>query len=254
MCTPSVTVSSLTFLLWDYFVTLPDEVEFFWTGKWSYLRVLFFVNRYQVISWQIFHTIGIFMVARPGLEQVGRAWVHNMLTISAFTMTTSVQLILSFRVYRLYNRTKWIIGFFTVLLLAAITAQLYVVIKLSPEVTSIMLPFLHITCQPTLGAVSHLYLGPITAICFDIPAFLLVLLRGITHFRVQKAAGFRGSSLVRLLVWDSVLYFLMIVVVYTIIIISYVKFPDIESFMTFGYGFSVISIAASQMLINLRKH
>lgn len=76
-------------------------------------------------------------------------------------MTTSVQLILSFRVYGLYNRAKWIIGFFTVLLLAAITAQLYVVIKLSPEVTPIVIPFLHIiACQPTTGAVSHLYLGP----------------------------------------------------------------------------------------------
>ncbi|KDQ31868.1 hypothetical protein PLEOSDRAFT_1100394 [Pleurotus ostreatus PC15] len=170
-------------------------------------------------------------------------------------MTTSVQLILSFRVYGLYNRAKWIIGFFAVLLLAAITAQLYVVIKLSPEVTPISLPFLRIiACQPTPGAVSHLYLGPITAMSFDIPAFLLVLLRGITHLRAQKAVGFRGSSLIRLLVRDSILYFLMIVIVYTIIIISYVTFPDIESFMTFGYGFSVISIAASRMLINLRKH
>lgn len=49
----------------------------------------------------------------------------------------------------------------------------------------------------------------ITAISFDIPAFLLVLLRGITHLRVQKAVGFRGSSLIRLLVRDSILYFLM---------------------------------------------
>ncbi len=75
-------------------------------------------------------------------------------------MTTSVQLILFLRVYGIYNRAKWIVGFFTVLLLAAMIAQLYIVIKLSPEVTPIPLPFLHIVaCQPTPGAVTHLYLG-----------------------------------------------------------------------------------------------
>ncbi|KAG9221696.1 hypothetical protein CCMSSC00406_0005609 [Pleurotus cornucopiae] len=184
-----------------------------------------------------------------------RAWVHNMLTISAFTMTTSVQLILAFRVYGLYNRAKWVIGFFAVLLLAAIATQLYIVIKLSPKGTPMALPFLHIiACQPTPGAVSHLYLGPITTICPDIAAFLLVSLRGMSHLRVQKAAGFRGSTLIRLLVRDSILYFFMIMMVYTVIIISYVKFSVIESFITFGYGFSVMSIAASRMLINLRKH
>ncbi|KDQ31869.1 hypothetical protein PLEOSDRAFT_1100395 [Pleurotus ostreatus PC15] len=170
-------------------------------------------------------------------------------------MTTSVQLILAFRVYGLYNRAKWIIGFFAVLLLAAIAVQLYIVIKLSPKGTPISLPFLRIiACQPTPGAVSHLYLGPITTICPDIAAFLLVFLRGMSHLRVQKAVGFGGSTLIRLLMRDSILYFMMIMMVYTVIIISYVKFSVIESFITFGYGFSVISIAASRMLINLRKH
>ncbi|KAF4583437.1 hypothetical protein EYR38_002188 [Pleurotus pulmonarius] len=134
-------------------------------------------------------------------------------------------------------------------------AQLYIVVKLSPEVTPIVLPFLHIVaCQPTPGAVTHLYLGSVTTILPDIAAFLLVLLRGITRLRVQKTVGLGGSSLVRLLMRDSILYFLTIVMVYTVIIISFVKFSVTESFMTFGYGFSVISIAASRMLINLRKH
>ncbi|KAF4564720.1 hypothetical protein EYR36_002659 [Pleurotus pulmonarius] len=274
-------VSSLTFLLWDYIITLPDEIELFWTGRWSYPRVLFFVNRYQVIGWQIFHTIGGLNAESSALltdltnqarmsassscklrhlirDSKLRSAVYSSSlcrTTQAFTMTTSVQLILSLRVYGVYNRATWIIRFFTVLLLAAMVAQLYIVVKLSPEVTPIVLPFLHIVaCQPTPGAVTHLYLGSVTTILPDIAAFLLVLLRGITRLRVQKTVGLGGSSLVRLLMRDSILYFLTIVMVYTVIIISFVKFSVTESFMAFGYGFSVISIAASRMLINLRKH
>ncbi|KAL4264456.1 hypothetical protein AB1N83_003528 [Pleurotus pulmonarius] len=54
--TQYVHISSVTFLLWDYIVTLPDEVALFWNGKWSYARALFFVNRYQAIGWQVVHT------------------------------------------------------------------------------------------------------------------------------------------------------------------------------------------------------
>ncbi|KAF8590242.1 hypothetical protein K439DRAFT_212101 [Ramaria rubella] len=45
--------SSMGFILWDYILTLPFEVELFWTGKWSYPRLLFFLNRYLVIFWQV---------------------------------------------------------------------------------------------------------------------------------------------------------------------------------------------------------
>ncbi|KAF4586878.1 hypothetical protein EYR40_010895 [Pleurotus pulmonarius] len=125
-------------------------------------------------------------------------------------MIIPVQLILSLRVYGLYNRAKWIAGFLAVLILASSAAELYVVIKLSPEMTRIALPFSDIiACEPTPGAVSHLYLGLIPAIAFDTPAFLLVLLRGVSHLRTQKNVGFRGSNLVRLLMRDSILYFLL---------------------------------------------
>ncbi|KAL4264477.1 hypothetical protein AB1N83_003537 [Pleurotus pulmonarius] len=75
-------LSSLTFLLWDYIITLPDEIELFWTGRWSYPRVLFFVNRYQVIGWQIFHTIAVFMVTRPGFEQLCVAHHNGTLLVN----------------------------------------------------------------------------------------------------------------------------------------------------------------------------
>ncbi|KAL4264473.1 hypothetical protein AB1N83_003532 [Pleurotus pulmonarius] len=275
--TQYVHISSLTFLLWDYVATFPDEVLLFWTGKWSYPRVLFFLNRYQVIVWQLFHTVGVFMSSRPQKLYVttlrlvisqlikhvslarlassqGQVWVHNLITFSALAMIIPVQLILSLRVYGLYNRAKWIAGFLAVLILASSAAELYVVIKLSPEMTRIALPFSDIiACEPTPGAVSHLYLGLIPAIAFDTPAFLLVLLRGVSHLRTQKNVGFRGSNLVRLLMRDSILYFLVILVVYIALAVSWIKLPGVEAFITFGYGFSIVSVTASRMLINLKK-
>ncbi|KAL4264479.1 hypothetical protein AB1N83_003534 [Pleurotus pulmonarius] len=252
--TQCVHFSSLTFLLWDYIVTFTDEVELFWTGKWSYPRVLFFVNRYQAIGWQMVHTVGVLTVTKPGFERVGHVWMHNMIIISAVSGIIPIQLILSFRVYGLYNRAKWIIGFFAVAILATTAAQLYLVIKFSPAVTQISIPFLKISaCQPTPGTTSHLFIAPIPALVFDVPAFLLVLLRGVSHLRAQRNIGFRGAALIRLLVRDSIQYFLIIVVAYSGSIIAFIKLPDIETFATFTYTASIISVSGSRMLINLRK-
>ncbi|KAJ8693583.1 hypothetical protein PTI98_008564 [Pleurotus ostreatus] len=169
-------------------------------------------------------------------------------------MIIPIQLILFLRVYGLYNNAKWIVGFLAVLFLASMAGELYVVIKLSPGMTRIVLPFSNIVlCQPNSGAVSYLYLGLIPAIAFDIPVFLLVLLRGISHLGTQKNADFKGSNIVRLLTRDSTLYFLVILVVYIGLAISWIKLPGVEAFITFGYGFSIVSVTASRMLINLKK-
>ncbi|KAF9495020.1 hypothetical protein BDN71DRAFT_1448150 [Pleurotus eryngii] len=142
-----------------------------------------------------------------------------LLPTSAFSLPScfvhtngfGVQLMLSLRVYRLYNRAKWIIVFFAVAILARTAAELYIVMKVPPAVTQVSIPFSKISaCQPTPGTASHLNLAPIPALIFDIPAFLLVLLQGVSHLKVQRNAGFRGATLIRLrLVRDSIQYFLM---------------------------------------------
>lgn len=142
-------------------------------------------------------------------------------------MIIPIQLILSLRIYGIYNHAKWMLWILTAMFLASAAAQLYIVIRLSPDVTRIAMPFSNITCEPTPGAAFRLHIGPcvyflrapkmvyiyspispsILAVAFDLPAFLLVLLRGLSLLRVQRSFGFRGSILVRLLLRDSILYF-----------------------------------------------
>ncbi|KDQ31863.1 hypothetical protein PLEOSDRAFT_1081272 [Pleurotus ostreatus PC15] len=211
--TQYVHLSSFTVLLWDYIITLPDEVgpgqfirvhntdtikvELFWAGNWSYPRVLFFVNRYQAIGWQVVHTMG-------------QVWVHNLVTLSCLSLIIPVHSILGFRVYGLYNREKWIAWFLAILLLGSTAAELYVCVMLSPELLRTALPFSNIVvCEAIRGSVSHLYMGLIPAVAFDTSALILVLVRGITYIRTQRIAGYRRSTLLHVLMRDSILYFLM---------------------------------------------
>ncbi|TDL25177.1 hypothetical protein BD410DRAFT_628533 [Rickenella mellea] len=38
----------LTVLIWDYFITLPEEVAFIWPSSWNITKFLFLLNRYLV--------------------------------------------------------------------------------------------------------------------------------------------------------------------------------------------------------------
>ncbi|KAH7924142.1 hypothetical protein BV22DRAFT_1013910 [Leucogyrophana mollusca] len=39
-------LASLTVLIYDHIITLCEEIDFFWSGKWTLSRILFFLNRY----------------------------------------------------------------------------------------------------------------------------------------------------------------------------------------------------------------
>ncbi|KAF8879113.1 hypothetical protein BD779DRAFT_1162074 [Infundibulicybe gibba] len=49
-------VSGATFYAWEYFLTLPDEIEYFWYSKWSFIKFLFFLNRYHRIPIMMVNT------------------------------------------------------------------------------------------------------------------------------------------------------------------------------------------------------
>ncbi|KAJ7728953.1 hypothetical protein DFH07DRAFT_219607 [Mycena maculata] len=39
-------VSALCLFAWDYILTFPQEVQYFWGSRWSLVKLLFFANRY----------------------------------------------------------------------------------------------------------------------------------------------------------------------------------------------------------------
>ncbi|PIL30402.1 hypothetical protein GSI_07588 [Ganoderma sinense ZZ0214-1] len=53
-----VTVATFVLILYDYYLTFGAEVELFWKKKISRASVLFFLNRYLVLAYQLFYFRG----------------------------------------------------------------------------------------------------------------------------------------------------------------------------------------------------
>ncbi|PBK58192.1 hypothetical protein ARMSODRAFT_1028455 [Armillaria solidipes] len=58
----SLPYADTTLVLWEYLVTFDDEADLFWSSKLSWIKCLFFANRYLIIAlriWDIIATIQI---------------------------------------------------------------------------------------------------------------------------------------------------------------------------------------------------
>ncbi|KAJ8507421.1 hypothetical protein ONZ45_g10213 [Pleurotus djamor] len=140
------------------------------------------------------------------------------------------------------------------MLLATTAVQAYIILAgFPPDFILTPLPFSNtiVACR-TISA-EHLYLAVIPGLGFDILALTLVLARGLLHIQRLRGVGARGSNIVHVLTRDSASYFFIILLIDTALIISWVKLPGVETFITFGFGYSMISVAGSRMLLNLKR-
>ncbi|KAJ8507422.1 hypothetical protein ONZ45_g10212 [Pleurotus djamor] len=277
-------ISSLTFMTWEYLITLSDEIELFWVGTQCLYQITVedgsntsdgaveYSNPYPLLhrtksllgrSFTPLLYVPSFLDLDIGLHAslIGahlstvscQAWFHYIIGISALTVVCSVNLILSLRIYGLYGRARWVAILLGTILSATTAVQAYIVAQFSPDFILIPLPFSKniVACDPISTA--HLYLALIPGLGFDALALTLVLVRGLLHIQRQRGVGSRGSTIVRVLTRDSASYFMIIVLIYTALTISWVKSPGIEAFTTFGYGLAMISVAGSRMLLNLKR-
>jgi hypothetical protein len=50
---------AVTLLVYDYILTLPDEITYFWRGRKSWPALLFFINRYLPLLSMVINATGM---------------------------------------------------------------------------------------------------------------------------------------------------------------------------------------------------
>ncbi|KIM37520.1 hypothetical protein M413DRAFT_30739 [Hebeloma cylindrosporum] len=91
-----VVLSALTWVLYDYFVTLEDEVTYFW--KMSSGTLIFFWIRYYTIFLVVFDTTQIHIFSTVKI-------MTRSLIVGAILLW-SIEIIMQMRVYLLFNRSR----------------------------------------------------------------------------------------------------------------------------------------------------
>jgi len=100
-----VDTAFLALTVYEWLLTLDQEIEYFWTGKWTISRLLFFVNRYFP-SFIIMFSVVVMSVTNPSVKFCTSA--VQFLFFATIIALNIVQAMLILRIWYLFGRQKWI--------------------------------------------------------------------------------------------------------------------------------------------------
>ncbi|KAJ6491991.1 hypothetical protein C8R45DRAFT_190354 [Mycena sanguinolenta] len=243
---------ALDFLyLYDYVTTLDQEVELMWFKPMSFMKVLFFLNRYVPLV-AGFVNASIFLNESPTTltASVRGHWFKFQIGTAL-----AVSAILVIRTWAIYNRSKLLIvilGIIGCLQLAA--SSTIVGISITRGIPSAEPGPGVFVCAITTPPYFAAYWIPIST--FEVTLFVLTLIKGVENFRQTNVSVFSGKSgqaLLKILVRDSIIYFFIIAAVYVgNAAVWYWADPSLYQ-SSVVFGIMVPPMVATKLLFSLRQ-
>ncbi|KAF9552958.1 hypothetical protein CPC08DRAFT_822577 [Agrocybe pediades] len=265
-----------TIILFDYILTFGEEVRLMWRGKWSIVKILFFVIRYYGLFVGIFLLYSIFTplitnevavcfigsLARlhmtsdshgPSQPSCIRSLQWDVSTLFISTLLTEA--ILLIRIYAMYERSRTVLAW--LLLCSALSTSVSswllskdLVLITSAKVVSIP------------GGVTCTYASlPTWAYAFGIPFVIydtvlcgFAVYRGYVSFR--SSVGLRGNlvnRLLKIMIRDSIFVFIILFLTYLSGMLVWINV--LRNGFTQVPGNSIIALAnvlSNRMILNIR--
>ncbi|KAI0033713.1 hypothetical protein K488DRAFT_84667 [Vararia minispora EC-137] len=207
-----IVAPSIVVLYYDYFLTLPREIEYVWSRGFTRVSILFYLNRYPSMIFEIAAFIFTFGSV-GGIDSTCRN-VNLATQILLIFNQVVVGFILALRTSALYLNTRKIVIFLV------LCAAVLVAIACWPMFYRTGYTIKHV---PTVQGCT-MALDPQTAVhiavpwealaAFDIVVFCLTIRHTLLLRRAEKrGAVLRGAGLHDLIFRDGAIYFLTMIIV-----------------------------------------
>ncbi|KAH9478085.1 hypothetical protein JR316_0010323 [Psilocybe cubensis] len=244
-------LSALMIVLYDYAITFEQEMSYLWKTRFNFVKVLFLLNRYYILISAI---VIICLLNAAQLSTL--SCVHYMLwqIWSIIVTSTLTQAILQARLYGLYSKNKKILAIMIPLYVLSIIAAVVLVVKSTGEVTAaheiIAFPINrgHYCIVTSIPRFSLAYWIP--GFAFELLLCALAIKKAFGHFKLYGSYYTTGVRIVDVLVGDSIVYFLVIAMVYVSCIAIWIA--DLERIDTpLGFELTISSTLCSRMVFNM---
>lgn len=194
----------ITVVIYDFLLTLQDEIMFIWKTKKTWVSFVFLFSRYFSVACCIIISIPYFS-PRFTAKMCDR-WAVFQLVQAAMALSAS-QVLMMLRVYAMSGRNKCIL--ISLSIIASGNSIFILVLAMLPGNKGIPLPNID------LEVYRLCYLSPVCKTCdliviavslsFDVAVFILTLI-----YSVRTARSSKPSHLLRALVLDGVMYFFFV--------------------------------------------
>ncbi|KIM37269.1 hypothetical protein M413DRAFT_276320 [Hebeloma cylindrosporum] len=251
-----VVLSALVWVIHDYFLTLEDEVTYFWSRKRSSGTLIFFWIRYYTIFLVVFDTIETHIFPIPAI-------MTQSLIVGAISLW-SIEIIMQLRIYVLFDRSKKVAFVNGFLFLISVAVFLWILISnalhhppVPPEIIPLpstvpgnLPPLPGDVCQRSIGGARWAQWVPATL--FEFVLFGMAVYKTVFSSAAKTKLNGRWS-LTAILLHENIVYFF--VRVGCVLLLNNLMVACQTQVPWFGFGpfHASLGIATCRMLIHLRK-
>jgi len=243
------TVAFVTLLFYDYCLTFSREVEYIWQQKFNKGKILFFFNRYVTVI----DLIGLMnsYVNRSIHDPDGKQFCSPFFHIDSwmgFCGIYVVNLLLLFRTYAIWRKSKIVLVSLSILLALCMMATAGAAIYADVVVQSFPVPGNVRPCVTGFDNTDVLYAIWVSSIVWDTTITILSLVKVIPLSRSNVI----GSRMIDLLIKDGVLYFVVLFFISIGNVIVLELAPPALKITLFTFYRVMLSLLGSRIILNLR--
>ncbi|KAG7089158.1 hypothetical protein E1B28_010864 [Marasmius oreades] len=243
------TVCSTTFLVYDMIINLQLEVDHIWMRKWSFLTILYILQRYL----PLFDTVGLILHHDFGANLSTHYCALNY-KITSWSFMVGVmmsEIVLAFRVWAVWERRLPVAIGLVVFFLASWIPSTFMLSQFDDATEFAILPFPNFRGCFVAGGSQALHLAALVWVLwmvYDAGAFVLILIPGVAAYR-------RGgrSELVKTIYKDGVVYYALISLTSIFNVVVILTLPPDFVYLLSSFERILHSLLTSHAILHIRQ-
>lgn len=244
-------VASSTIIVYDHLITIDDEFRLIWNSPWSLGKLLFLFNRYFGLTSVIVNIYGLFTTSLTDDFCVSFFRWQGATGVAVCVVS---EIILLMRLYVLYllNKKVLVVMLVGFVIASGFAAAIMGVVMQNVTATVVTLPGLRSMCVPH-NISSRFYTFWIPFLGFESLLCALALYRGFQTFRMDKSVYTSSRLLIRVLIRDSVLYYLAVFAAYFTNMLMWMAAPASLLELPIGFAVAMSCVLGNRMMFNIRQ-
>ncbi|KAH7100817.1 hypothetical protein BKA62DRAFT_234667 [Auriculariales sp. MPI-PUGE-AT-0066] len=268
--------AAFSVLLYDYLLTFPDEVAYFWQGRKTWPSLLFFLNRYLPILATLFNMIG--QLVEPPSDMVCQLWLKGLLTWAPAVEIFASHCILAARLNAVYGNKRNVRIILAACLSVATAGYVSILVwnVAQMKVTSHPLPHL----APNLRVCFSQHLAQVAWTLLPVLVFEIVCFTALVHKVLRQLKNDHGSygfghhcksscphcrngivncnfkraqrTLHHVILRDNFVYFMIAICIFAAEAAMWSRLSPPESELMDYPAVAIVSILSNRMLFNIR--
>ncbi|KDQ22949.1 hypothetical protein PLEOSDRAFT_1073041 [Pleurotus ostreatus PC15] len=248
-----LSLAAVTILYYDYWLTLPLEIERYWALKgFTAARFLFYLNRYTSLFAHVPVIVAYFWTDDPFNKVDVCHHFHSFHSYYIVAAQLIIGLILTIRTHALYAHNRRFLYIMCPIIAGLVALGSWAIASSddghsNPDA-------LQVQAWPRIGCIEslthtggiHLAIAWSCLLVFDISIYVLTLRKAFGSHRVP------GTSLVQIILRDASVYIAVILVINMSIVLTLALAPAALKGVSTTFSSCVASVIVSRLLFNLR--